>query len=500
MIIGLLMRTYYLHQNNILFGYDQARDAYIASEIAQGDLKILGPPVSIGGFYHGVFYYYFIALPYYLSHGNPILPIIFISILNISVLPLVYLTGKILFNDKVGLLSALFYTISFDVIQYSNWLSNPSLAVPFSVILHFGLSLYFFTQSKNLGLVLSAIGYSFCFQSEFFLGYLIIPIIFLVLVSKNKINPKQIFIFVFISLIILSSMIISYFKFGFTFIEGIKNMFEGTTKFSSQDVDFFITLKLFFVRLVENFYRNIFPFKSFFAFIFTLSSFLFSIKQKVKKNQLLFLWTFPISQILILPFGGNNIPYINVGLQLPIIIISSYFLINFFKGNKILFSTIVIILVLSSLITDIKYNPKTQILNDIPSSLNLKNQLNILDYTYQQSKGGSFSINTITTPFWINTLWSYLYQWYGQNNYGYQPSFHGRDQSGHLSYLKSPIIEPENFFLIIEPHTRTYPTLITDAIAYEDSFSKVVEEKDFNGIIVQKRKLTKPFNQIEFVR
>lgn len=148
MIIGLLMRTYYLHQNNILFGYDQARDAYIASEIAQGDLKILGPPVSIGGFYHGVFYYYFIALPYYLSHGNPILPIIFISILNISVLPLVYLTGKILFNDKVGLLSALFYTISFDVIQYSNWLSNPSLAVPFSVILHFGLSLYFFTQSK----------------------------------------------------------------------------------------------------------------------------------------------------------------------------------------------------------------------------------------------------------------------------------------------------------------------------------------------------------------
>ena len=85
MIIGLLMRTYYLHQNNILFGYDQARDAYIASEIAQGDLKILGPPVSIGGFYHGVFYYYFIALPYYLSHGNPILPIIFICTNHLAV-------------------------------------------------------------------------------------------------------------------------------------------------------------------------------------------------------------------------------------------------------------------------------------------------------------------------------------------------------------------------------------------------------------------------------
>ena len=151
MVLGLILRTYYLRQNKIVFAYDQARDAYIASQITQGDLKILGPPVSLGGFYHGVFYYYFIAIPYYLSHGNPILPIIFISVFNIAAIPLVFLTGKRLFNSKVGILSAVLYTISFDIIQYSNWLSNPALAVPCSVLFYYGLTTFLFTPRFFLG-------------------------------------------------------------------------------------------------------------------------------------------------------------------------------------------------------------------------------------------------------------------------------------------------------------------------------------------------------------
>ncbi len=194
MVFGLFLRTYYLRQKNILFGYDQARDAYIASQITQGDLKILGPPVSFGGLYHGVLYYYFISIPYFLSQGNPLLPIFFISLLNISVIPLIYFIGKKFFNQKTGILAAIFYTISFDVIQYSNWLSNPSLAVPFSVLLYLGLLLFLFTTKKNLGVILTALGYGLCFQSEFFLGYLIIPIIFLFFYFK-KVLPKNSFFF-----------------------------------------------------------------------------------------------------------------------------------------------------------------------------------------------------------------------------------------------------------------------------------------------------------------
>lgn len=503
-IIGAWLRIGHLQQNNITFGYDQARDAYVASEIIHGDIKILGPPVSLGGFYHGVLYYYFIALPYFISQGNPILPIIFISLLNLSAIPFVYFIGKILFNKKVGLLSALFYTISFDIIQYSNWLSNPSLAVPFSVLLYFGLVLTFFTSKKTWGTILTAIGYAFSFQSQFFLGYLIIPIAFCLYFFRTKLSKKQITIFIILTLVLLGTMILSYFKFGFTFIDGFKSLFSNDNQFGSRDIDYFISLKLILVRLVENFYRSIFPFNSLYTAIFVFLCFIFSIKQIKGKTKLakplIFLWFFIFSQAIIIPFGGNSTPHINVGLQLPALIISSVILYDFSKKKKFLSLVFLLIIITSSLKTDLKFNPQGQILFAQQKSLTLRNEIDVVEYTYQSSSNQPFSVNTISSPFWINTLWSYIYNWYGQNKYHYLPSFHGRDQVGRLGSL--PIISGQEkfFYLIIEPDIDIYPTMITDAIQYEDSFSKIIETKNINRILVQKRELIKPFNEIKFVK
>lgn len=504
MIIGFILRTYYLKQNNIVFGYDQARDAYIASQIIQGDLKILGPPVSLGGFFHGVFYYYFISIPYFLSKGNPVLPIVFLSIFNVAVIPIVYLIGKRLFNRQVGIFSAIFYAVSFDIIQYSNWLSNPSLAVPCSVILYYGLTLFLFTNKKNLGAILTAIGYGLCFQSQFFLGYLIIPIIFSVFLFKSKPTKKQILIFAVFTLITTSTMILAYFKFGFTFIEGIKTMFSGKNQFDINSYNFFDTAKLISVRLVENFSRVIFPFNSFYAFILFIFCFYFFIKKNHHSSvfkSLSLLWVFVLSQAIILPFGGVSTAHINVGLQLPIIIVISAFLIELSKSKKFLSYSLIFILCLSSLITDLKFNPQGSLIFAIQKPLTLKNEIEVMEYTYQDSAGNPFSINTVTSPYWINTLWSYLYQWYGQSKYNFTPTFHGRDQSGNLSYLTQEI-NPQTsaFYLIIEPNNGIPQYLIDDSIAYEDSFSKVIETKNFNGVLVQKRQLTQPLEKINFVK
>lgn len=505
MIIGFFLRTYYLKQGNILFGYDQARDAYTASQIMKGDLKILGPPVSLGGFYHGVFYFYFISLPYFLSQGDPKLPVIFISFLNISALPLVYLIGKKLFNQKVAVLSIIFYTISFDIIQYSNWLSNPSLAVPFSVLFFYGLVLYLFSNKKTAGAFLTALGYGLCFQSQFFLGYLIIPIVFSLYFFKVKPRKKEIVIFITTFLLTISTMLLSYFKFGFTFIDGLKNMFSGKDQFSIETYDFFDTAKLVLTRIVENFSRVIFPSNSFFTFIFLSSCFYFYTKKYKRKNKetnyLTLFWIFIFSQILILPFGGTSTAHINVGLQLPAIIISSVFLIKIFNTQKILSSLIIVVFILSSLFTDIKFNSQGSLLLAIQRELTYKNEIEAIVYTYKDSSGQPFSINTITSPYWVNTLWSYLYQQYGQKTYNYIPTFHGRDQTGQLSYLPSDVSSnTKYFYLIIEPNNGIPQYLIDDTIAYEDSFSNIIETKNFNGILVQKRQLTKPLSEITFVK
>ncbi len=298
-------------------------------------------------------------------------------------------------------------------------------------------------------------------------------------------------------------MIVSSIKFGSNTFSGLNNLFSSSNQFTNTEVDFSIDLKAFFVRLVENFYRTIFPFKSLFTFILVIFCFHFFI-QKTRKNQqisrpLLVFWVFLISQIIIIPFGGDHIPYFNSGFQIPVIFIVSSFIINI-SSNKIIPIFLSSLLIIFSLITDYRYNPQPQILNDIPKAMTLKNQIKAIEYTYQNSSGKEFSINTITNPYWINTLWAYLYNWYGQQKYGYTPSFHGRDQVGQLGSLPDVSFETKYFYLIIEPSPRAYQTLIDDGIAYENSFSQVIETKNFNGILVQKRELTKPLNEINFVK
>ena len=43
-LLGYFLRVMYLPKNILTFGYDQARDAIMAQQIVQGDIKIQGPP------------------------------------------------------------------------------------------------------------------------------------------------------------------------------------------------------------------------------------------------------------------------------------------------------------------------------------------------------------------------------------------------------------------------------------------------------------------------
>ena len=44
----------------------------------------------------------------------------------------------------------------------------------------------------------------------------------------------------------------------------------------------------------------------------------------------------------------------------------------------------------------------------------LSKQIATIDYTYKLANGKPFSINSLTSPLWINIVWTYLYKWYGE--------------------------------------------------------------------------------------
>ena len=99
----------------------------MAQEIVAGDMKILGPPASTQGLYHGVFYYYFLASAYAVSK-SPIVAAYWTAAFNVIGVVLVYFLALLMTKKKLaGYMAAFLFAISFESTQYAIWLSNPTL-------------------------------------------------------------------------------------------------------------------------------------------------------------------------------------------------------------------------------------------------------------------------------------------------------------------------------------------------------------------------------------
>jgi len=136
-----------------------------------------------------------------------------------------------------------------------------------------------------------------------------------------------------------------------------------------------------------------------------------------------------------------------------------------------------------------KENPKGATLFAIQKDMLLSKELALIDYTYQEAAGKEFSINSLTSPLYINIVWSYLYKWYGLPKYGYLPSFHGHDQVGQVDAL-TQISKPEKIsFLILEPMGGIPSQYLDMTLGEENVKTGVVGEQSFGELRVQKRLL-----------
>lgn len=133
LLIAACMRLYRI-QDYMTFLGDEGRDVLVAYNILHGHFTLLGPTASVGGFYFGPIYYYFMAPALFLAGYNPVGPAVMIAIIGIATVWLVYKIGREFFGIAVGLLASLFYAISPVVIAYSrsSWNPNP---IPFFSLL-----------------------------------------------------------------------------------------------------------------------------------------------------------------------------------------------------------------------------------------------------------------------------------------------------------------------------------------------------------------------------
>lgn len=133
LIAAAFLRLYRIGDYMTFLG-DEGRDVLVVYNILHGHLTLLGPTASVGGFFLGPIYYYFMAPFLWLFNYDPVGPAVMIGLLGVATVYLVYKIGSEFFDKKAGVAAAVLYTFSPLVIGYSrsSWNPNP---MPFFTLL-----------------------------------------------------------------------------------------------------------------------------------------------------------------------------------------------------------------------------------------------------------------------------------------------------------------------------------------------------------------------------
>ncbi|MEK7559391.1 MAG: glycosyltransferase family 39 protein [Patescibacteria group bacterium] len=133
LLIAAFVRLYRIEDYMTFLG-DEGRDVLIVYNILHGKLTLLGPTASVGGFFLGPIYYYFMAPFLWLFNYNPVGPAVMVAFFGIATVGLLYKFSSEFFGKRVGLIAASLYAISPLVIAYSRSSWNPNLFPFFSLL------------------------------------------------------------------------------------------------------------------------------------------------------------------------------------------------------------------------------------------------------------------------------------------------------------------------------------------------------------------------------
>lgn len=491
----------------LVFGFDQARDAYEAYAIwHKGDFKILGPSSDIPWVHHGALWYYLLALPYAVGSQDPAVVGFIFFILSFLTIPLcAYLTYKLFRNFHVALLASLLYASSPLFQTFTRWLANPLIALYVVPFLLFFLWNYISRQKKsNLVfkenkylLVLLGLFFGLFIQADFAFGVFLITLPIYWLVHKIKFKLQNFVFFGTGFLLGISTYILSEIRFNGKAISAITHFLYSSLSSPRSPME---TILLIVERANELLSISIIPFPyAVFLFIVLVAAFLLrGSKNKHDKNAIILLaiWLSVFVVFYLFKSGFLHSGFMFGPFILPVTIIGSYLLIHTVTNFKLLAILLTFIFFgqfyTSYLWLKTEYSPLSV---QYGISLNLEKE--IINYTYDQSFAERFIIITITNPLHINTLWAYLYKIYGEKKYGYLPYHGGKSQKGYLGNLSDQPFGTKYRYIIIEPTTGIPDYFIQQIISEENKVSDIMEEKKFGQFLVQKRMFRENKHNIE---
>lgn len=496
-LIGSLYRLWLISDNNVLFWFDQARDATIVQEMIQEkDIKIQGPSASgtTDSVFHGVLYYYLIAPIYEIAGGNPQVVSGLLGIISMfTLIPIGELAWQISKSKYAFLITLFLFTFSTDSAQMGTWLSNPTIAL-FSIPAFFYYIYRVFWQGKSSKLWLVALFLGLSNQAIIFSVYLFGVLAIAWLINKQRdvhinFSTRTLISTGITYVITISSMILTQLL---MISRGIFNPFSVFNQLNNIGINPYGTI----VGVITS-YSNIIGF-SFFPTKPLLSILLFIgiiwfVSKQLPTNKLLFFLLFFFGPLILISWQYRDSYHTFIGIT-PILYVFTALFFVFIKDRVYLGKYIVLIILLLFTTTNIQKLMFSISSGQHPVAIQtgttLKNKLELIDYTYSQASLEPFSISSFTSPYDYNTTWAYLYSWYGKNKYGYTPKFVGPTQVGIFGekMLEEQEKPAPTHFVLQEPLGGIPIELLTSFTEKQNSFSTLENKQSFGSMIVEKRK------------
>lgn len=492
-IIAIIFR-FYSFKESIYFSFDQARDIYISQDIyLKGDLKFMGPPISGNmGLFHGVLFWYLIGPLNILLKGNPLLISIVFRIINALGIFLVFAIAKNIFNLKIGLLSALFYAVSFEETQYSIYVGNPSLAVLSILLIFYGASWLLNKDKKDKwSPLLMFTGASIATQFNLMYVYsFVLVFIILILFKKEalKIKLKYYLYSFFATILILSTYILIELKYGFRSIKLAFSLFQqGFGILNPNESKYSLFLQKYLLMFKDNVLGLINNRIIILIIVSIITIWLLIKAKKDKKYALMLIWI--LGWIFLMILGGHMAYYTNAGLGVGVLILVSLLLEKIFKFNKFLTIVLICLIILGN-IKQIRYqSPKSLLVQFAPQvNMKLSHEYKIIDEMYQQANGNGFTVRLSGIPYTVQTVWAYLFHFYGEKKYGYLPFWETGNILGFPGTLPPPINGTTCVrFRVVEPANGLSEKIINEDLKIEEYFSIYVKQIKVGDFLLETR-------------
>lgn len=456
-IISLGIKLWFIHDNNIMFLFDQARDARVSRQIIENrDLLIFGPTASGSNdlLYHGVLYYYLIGPVYTLAQGNPYVVALFLGLLiSLSTIPSYLFAKDFTGNIYIARLVAVFAATSTSSVLATAWLSNPVLLFVTMPLFYYFLYRLIVRPSDN-DFILAILAAGLCTQFFLFTAYLWVILVFVFVYLKKQmrfsLSMRGIILALTAFVLVMGSMIgaeLLQVKRGLLTFASLRN--TGSTVYNVNDALSKVQL-VFFQHLNESF----FPILPLVSVVFGLIGIFLSIRTSNNRQRLLVSLMF-FGPLLFLSIQSRDSYHVLLGYQPLLLTLILYGYVQLSQINiRKRFMIIAALIGISQILFLSAYKKTGDSMYAIQKGVTLRDQLSLVDYTYESAQKKPFTISTFTNPYLYNITWDYLYTWYGKQKYGYTPLLKGEDQSIQFGIdLESTKTFLPTHFAIVEPST-----------------------------------------------